>query len=46
MDGAAPAEVGAAAAQAAARHPALRLLLLFGSRGRGDAAARSHWDFA
>jgi predicted nucleotidyltransferase len=28
----------------AARHPALRLLILFGSRARGDAHARSDWD--
>lgn len=28
-----------------ARHPKLRLLLLFGSRARGDALERSDWDF-
>ena len=27
-----------------ARHPALRLLVLFGSRARGDARERSDWD--
>ena len=27
-----------------ARHPRLRLLLLFGSRARGDARERSDWD--
>ena len=27
-----------------ARHPNLRLLLLFGSRARGDAQERSDWD--
>ena len=27
-----------------ARHPHLRLLLLFGSRARGDARERSDWD--
>lgn len=33
-----------AIAEVAARHPALRLVLLFGSRARGDATARSDWD--
>jgi predicted nucleotidyltransferase len=33
------------AAGAAARHPALELLLLFGSRARGDARETSDWDF-
>jgi len=28
----------------AARHQGLRLLVLFGSRARGDATARSDWD--
>ena len=28
-----------------ARHPDLRLLLLFGSRARGDAREQSDWDF-
>lgn len=32
--------------QAAARVPGLRLLVLHGSRARGDAHARSDWDFA
>ena len=31
---------------AAARHPHLRLLLLFGSRARGSARPESDWDFA
>jgi len=30
--------------QVGARHPNLRLLLLFGSRARGDAQERSDWD--
>jgi len=30
--------------EVAARHRGLRLLLLFGSRARGDATARSDWD--
>jgi predicted nucleotidyltransferase len=34
------------AAEAAARHSALDLLLLFGSRARGDARGASDWDFA
>jgi predicted nucleotidyltransferase len=29
----------------AARHPGLDLLVLFGSRARGDAIATSDWDF-
>lgn len=29
----------------AARHPGLTLLVLFGSRARGEAAERSDWDF-
>ena len=33
------------AADAAARHPALELLFLFGSRARGDARGTSDWDF-
>lgn len=33
-------------AAAAARHPALELLLLFGSRARSDARSASDWDFA
>jgi len=47
-----PAEVAASAlpvaalAVAAARHPGLRLLVLHGSRARGEAAATSDWDFA
>jgi predicted nucleotidyltransferase len=28
-----------------AHHPGLRLFVLFGSRARGDATARSDWDF-
>jgi predicted nucleotidyltransferase len=35
-----------AVAEAAARHPALELLLLFGSRARGTAQETSDWDFA
>jgi predicted nucleotidyltransferase len=31
-------------ARVSARHPALRVLILFGSRARGDAIARSDWD--
>ena len=31
-------------ARIGARHPKLRLLLLFGSRARGDARERSDWD--
>jgi predicted nucleotidyltransferase len=34
----------AALRQVAARHPALRLLLVHGSRARGDAHAASDWD--
>jgi predicted nucleotidyltransferase len=34
-----------AVAAAAATHPALRLLVLYGSRARGDAGASSDWDF-
>lgn len=30
----------------AARHPGLRLLVLFGSRARGEARTDSDWDFA
>lgn len=33
-----------AIAQAAARHPDLQLVVLFGSRARGDATERSDWD--
>jgi predicted nucleotidyltransferase len=33
------------AARVAARHPAIDLLLLFGSRARGDARETSDWDF-
>lgn len=33
-------------AEAASRHPALELLLLFGSRARGEAREASDWDFA
>ena len=33
------------AADAAARQPALELLLVFGSRARGDARGTSDWDF-
>jgi predicted nucleotidyltransferase len=33
------------AADAAARHPALDLLLLFGSQARGEAHGASDWDF-
>jgi predicted nucleotidyltransferase len=40
------AEAVAAAARAAGAHPDLRLLLLVGSRGRGDETPRSDWDFA
>jgi predicted nucleotidyltransferase len=29
-----------------ARHPALRLVVVFGSRARGDATAASDWDLA
>ena len=36
----------AAVRAAAATQPGLRLLLLHGSRARGDAHARSDWDFA
>jgi predicted nucleotidyltransferase len=35
-----------AARQAAARHPALTLVVLFGSRARQDSRAASDWDFA
>jgi predicted nucleotidyltransferase len=35
-----------AAQQAAARHPALTLIVLFGSRSRDDARSASDWDFA
>jgi predicted nucleotidyltransferase len=31
-------------ARLAVRHPALRFLVLFGSRARGDATGRSDWD--
>lgn len=34
-----------AARAAAARHPQLTLLVLFGSRARPDATAESDWDF-
>lgn len=34
-----------AVAETASRAPGLDLLLLFGSRARGDAEARSDWDF-
>jgi predicted nucleotidyltransferase len=34
----------AALREVAARHPALRLLLVHGSRARGDAHAASDWD--
>lgn len=32
--------------QVARSHPGLRLLVLHGSRARGEATARSDWDFA
>ena len=32
-------------AELARRHPALDILVLFGSRARGDAVAGSDWDF-
>lgn len=35
-----------AAQRAASRHPALTLLVLFGSRARDDAQSSSDWDFA
>lgn len=35
----------AALGQVARQHPGLDLLVLFGSRGRGDETARSDWDF-
>jgi predicted nucleotidyltransferase len=44
MTSAPPAPLDAAAG-VAARHPALELLVLFGSRARGDARATSDWDF-
>lgn len=36
----------AASAKFAQAHPTLRLLILFGSRARGDADSSSDWDFA
>jgi predicted nucleotidyltransferase len=42
-----PIDLGRSAARrAAVRHPALTLIVLFGSRGRGDARSTSDWDFA
>jgi predicted nucleotidyltransferase len=41
----APREPLDLAADAASRHQALELLLLFGSRARGHARAASDWDF-
>jgi len=41
----APREPLALAAGVASRHPVLDLLLLFGSRARGDAREASDWDF-
>jgi predicted nucleotidyltransferase len=35
-----------AAQQAAARHPAVTLIVLFGSRSRDDVRSVSDWDFA
>jgi predicted nucleotidyltransferase len=35
-----------AAQQAAARHPAVTLIVLFGSRAREDTRSASDWDFA
>jgi predicted nucleotidyltransferase len=34
----------AAVARASARHPGLALVVLFGSRARGDSGERSDWD--
>ena len=45
---AAPADFDRATAavrDVVARHPSLRLLILFGSRGRQDARIASDWDF-
>lgn len=40
-------DLGARAAQAvSARHPSLRLLVLFGSRARDEGGQGSDWDFA
>jgi predicted nucleotidyltransferase len=42
-----PIDLGRRAAQqAAARHPAVTLIVLFGSRSRNDARSTSDWDFA
>lgn len=42
-----PIDLGRRAAlQAAARHPAVTLIVLFGSRSRNDARSASDWDFA
>lgn len=38
-------ETGRAVAEAAARHPGVDLLVLYGSRARDDATTRSDWDF-
>jgi predicted nucleotidyltransferase len=35
-----------AAGRLAARHPAVNLIVLFGSRSRSDAGSDSDWDFA
>lgn len=43
----APTDLALSAAQRVARrHPAVTLVVLFGSRARGDARSSSDWDFA
>lgn len=46
MDADSSQAAAVAAARVAQRHPDLRMLLLVGSRARGDTAAGSDWDFA
>ncbi len=46
MTAAVPSDPLTTAARVAARHPGLTLLLLHGSRARGDAHSHSDWDFA
>lgn len=40
------AQLTTASAQIAKQHPTLKLLILFGSRARGDYAPNSDWDIA
>jgi predicted nucleotidyltransferase len=40
------AKILASSTQISDRHPALRLLVLFGSRARGDHDSSSDWDIA